>query len=137
MFVDNFSPFAPSCDSVIVDDGYPSTVGNDTSECSMAGNNTLCKIGDVSVTKSSNVPMLDSGSSSDESVTWYDFVLRMDNDELIEYERMSSEGGPADGSVGIYESKILLVLANGNVWQPSGQPWHCDFYLYHRPFPAN
>ena len=49
---------------------------------------------------------------------------------------MSSEGGTAEGSVGVFESKISVELANGKVWQPSGEPWDCDFYLYQRGFPG-
>ena len=88
------------------------------------------------MTKSFNVPALDSGSSSDKCVAWSNFVVNMDNDGLIEHERMSSEGGTAEGSVGVSESKIPVGLANGKAWQPSSEPWDCDFYLYQRAFPG-
>ena len=86
--------------------------------------------GDASATESSNVPTLDSRSSGDKSVTWSNFVASVENDGSIEYERMSSEGGTAEGSVGVSESKILMELENGKAWQPSGEPWDCDFNLY-------
>ena len=110
MFVDDFSPFAPCCESVIVDDGWLSPVGNNGFECSVGENTILSKIADASATESSDVPMLDSGSSSDKSVTWSDCVVSVYNDELIEYERMSSEVGTAEGSVGISESEIPVEL---------------------------
>ena len=58
----------------------------------------------------------------------------MDNDGSIEYERMSLEDGTAEGSVGVSESQIPMELENGKVWQPSREPWDCDFYLYQRAF---
>ena len=51
----------------------------------------------------------------------------MDNDGSIEYERMTSEAGTAEGLVGVSESKIPVELESGKVWQPSGEPWDCDF----------
>ena len=46
----------------------------------------------------------------------------MDNDGSMEYERMSSEGGTAEGSVGVSDSKIPVGLEHGKAWQPSGEP---------------
>ena len=54
----------------------------------------------------------------------------MDNDGSIEHDRMFSEAGIAEGSVGVSEPKIPLELENGKAWQPSGEPWECDFYHY-------
>ena len=122
IFVDCFSPFASYCDSVIVHDGCLSTVGNNSSECSVGNNTILSETGDVSAIKFSDVPMLDSGSSGDKSVIWSDFVVSLDNDGSIEYERMSSEPGTAEGSVGVSKSKIPVELENGKGWQPSGKP---------------
>ena len=84
---------------------------------------------------SSDVPTLDSGSSGDTSMTWSDFVVCVDKDGSIEYERMSSEGGTAEGSVGVSKSNILVELENGKAWQPLSEPWDCDFYLYQRALP--
>ena len=90
IFVHYFSPFAPRCDSVIVDDGCLSTVGNRGSECSVGENTILSETGDAFATESSDVSKLDSGSSCKKRVRWYNFVLRIDNDGLIAYERMYS-----------------------------------------------
>ena len=79
--------------------------------------------------------MLDSGSSGDKRVTSSDFVVSVDNYGSITYERISLEGGTAEGSVGVCESKIPVVLDNGKAWQPSSEPWDCDFYLHQRAFP--
>ena len=114
MFVNYFSPFAPWYDSVIVDDGCLSTVGNDGSERSVAENTILSERGDSSLTEQSGVPALDSVPSADEGVTWCDFVVRVDNNGSIENERMSSEGGTAEGLDAVPESKILAKLKNGN-----------------------
>ena len=88
------------------------TVGNDGCECSVGENTILRKTGDASATQSSNVPALDSGSSGDKSMTWSEFVDSVDNDRSIEYKRMSSEAGTAEGSVGVSESKIPVELEN-------------------------
>ena len=136
MFVYYFSPFAPWCNSFIIDDGCLLTVGNDGSECSVSENTVRSVTGEVFVTESSDVPTLDSGSSGDKSVTWSDFVVSKDNDGSIEYKRMSAEGGTAEGSVGVCESKIPVELENGTAWQPSSEPWDCDFYLHHRAYPG-
>ena len=116
IFVEYFSPFAPWCNSVIVDDGCLSNVGTDGSECSVGENTILSETGDASATESSDVPTLDSGSSRDKSVTWSNFVVSVDNNGSIEYERMSSEGGTTEGSVGVSESKIPVELENGKAW---------------------
>ena len=89
----------------------------------------------MSATESSYVSALDSGSYSDKSATLSHFLVIVDNDGLIEYERMSSEGGTAECSVGVSESQIPVKLENGKAYQPSGWPWDCDFYLYWRTFP--
>ena len=90
----------------------------------------------MSAIKSSDVPMLDSGSSCNESITWFDFVVIVDNDGSIKHERMSSEGGNVEGSLGVSKSKILMELENGKAWQPYSEPWDCDFDLYQRAFPG-
>ena len=69
MFVERYSPFAPWCDSVITDDSCLSMVGNYSSECSVDQNTILGETGDESITESSNITTLDSGFSSDNSVT--------------------------------------------------------------------
>ena len=130
MFVDYFSPFAPWCDSVIKDHSYLSTVGNDGSGCSVSKNTIPSETREASATESSSVPALNTGSSGDKSVTWSDFVVSVDKDRSIDYERMSSESGTAEGLVVVSESKILVELENGKAWQPSSEPWDCDFYLY-------
>ena len=86
----NCSPLAIRCDSVIVDDCCLSIVSNDGSECSVNENMILMETEDASVTESSNVPTLNSGSSGIQSVTWSDFVVSMDNHGSIGYKRMSS-----------------------------------------------
>ena len=48
-------------------------------------------------------------------VTWSGFMVSMDNNWSIEYERMSSEYSTAEGSVGVSKSKILVKLENGKV----------------------
>ena len=110
------------------------TVGNDGSECSVSENTVLSQTENTSVTDSSDVPTLDSESSSSKSVTWSDFVVSVDNDVSIEYERMSSEGGIVEGSVGVSESVIPVELENGKAWQPSCELWNCDFFLHQRAF---
>ena len=112
MFVDYFSPFSPCCDSVIVDDGCLSTVGNNSSEYYICENTLLNETVDVSTPGSSYVPVLDSGSSGNTSVPWSDFVVSMDNHGSIEYERMFSEIGTGEGSVGVAESTIPVKSEN-------------------------
>ena len=106
------------------------TVGNDGSTCSVGENTELSETGDASANQSSAVPMLDSQCSGNKSMTCSNFVVRVDNDGSIEYERVSSEGGTAVGLVDVSESKISVELENGKAWQPSGEPCDCDFYLY-------
>ena len=80
------------------------------------GKNTIPRDrGDPSATKTSNVLMLNSGSSNDESMTWSDFVVSINNHRSIEYERMSSEDGTAEDSVRVSESMILVELENRKV----------------------
>ena len=80
MFVDYLSLFPPWCVLVIVDNGCASAFSNDGSQCSVGENTTLSETEDASVTESSNVSMVDSGSSGNKSVTRSDFVVRVDND---------------------------------------------------------
>ena len=117
MFGNYFCAFAPWCNSVIVDDGCLLTVGNDGSKCPVDENTILSETGDASATESSNVLTLDSRSSGYKSVTWSDFVVSVDNDGYIEYERISSDGGTAEGLVGVSESMIPVELENGKAWQ--------------------
>ena len=63
-------------------------------------------------------------------------MASIDNDRLIEYERMSLEDGTTEDSVGVSKSKILVELENDTLWQPSDKPRDCDFYLYRRAFPG-
>ena len=135
MFVDYITLFATRFDFVIVADSCPSTVVNDGSPCSVLENTILSETGDSSATEFSDVPILDSGSSGNKRVIWSDFVVSVHNDRTIEHERMSSKAGTVEGSVGISKSKIRVELENGKAWQPSSEPWDCDFYLYHRTFP--
>ena len=74
------------------------------------------------MTLSSDMPMLDCGSSGDKSVTWSDSVISVDNDGIIEYQAMSLEGGTGEGSVGVSESKIRVQFENRKTWQHSSQP---------------
>ena len=136
MFVDYFYSFAHWCDCVIVDDSCLSTVGNNSSSCSVSENTILSEIGDVSVTESSDVPILNFGSFGDKIVTWSNFVVSVDNHASIECEKMSSESGTAEGSVSVSKSKISVELENGKAWQPSSEPWDSDLYLYQRAFPG-
>ena len=122
IFVYYFSPFAPGCYFVIVDNGCQSTVGNDCYKCSVGENTILSETRDESATEAHDVPTVDSGSSSYKSVTWSDFMVRLDNDGSIESERMSSEGGTTEGSVDVSKFKILVELENGKARQPSGEP---------------
>ena len=115
MVVDYFPPFATWCYSVIVVDGCLSTVGNNGSKCSVGKNTILSETGHMSATESSNVPMLDSESSTDKSMTWSDFVVSINNHRSIEYERMSSEDGTAEDSVRVSESMIPVELENRKV----------------------
>ena len=71
--------------------------------------------GDTHATESSDVYTLDSGFSITNSVTWFNIVLSMDSNGSIKSERMSSEGGPAEGSIGVSKSKIPIELENGKV----------------------
>ena len=115
MFVDYFSPFPPWCDSVIKDSSCLSTVGNNSFECAFVKNTILSETGDESATQSSDIPTLDSGYSSDHSMTWSAFVVSMDSDALIKYERMSSENGTAEDLVVVFKLKITVKLENGKV----------------------
>ena len=101
MFVDSLFLFTPYYDCIIVDYGCLSTVGNNGSECSIGQNTILCEPGDAFVLQSSNISTLDSGSSGDKSLTWFDFVVCVDNDGSVEHERMPSGAGTAEGSVGV------------------------------------
>ena len=89
MFVDYFSAFTSACDSVISDDSCLSTADSDGSNSSVGENIILSETGEASGTESSNVPILDCRSSNDKCLTWYDFVIRVDNNGSILYERMS------------------------------------------------
>ena len=92
MFLDYFSLFAPWYNSVVKDVSCLLTVKNDRFECSVGENPILSETGDASITVSSDVLTLDSGSSDNKSETWSDFVICVDNNGSIEDERMSSEG---------------------------------------------
>ena len=96
IFVHYFSLFAPWCHSVVKDGSCLSTVGNDGYKCSVSTNTILSKRRHSFVTKSSNGPTQDSKSSDNKSVTCFDFVLTVDNDAKIVYERISSESGMAE-----------------------------------------
>ena len=135
MFVNYFSLFGSCCNSVIIDNHCLSSVGNNGFDCSVAENTIFSDTGDALIRKSFDVPTLDCGSSSNQSVTWLDFVVSMDGDRLIEDKMMSSEGGTAEHSISVSKSKILVEWHNGKVWQPSSKYWDCDFYLYQRAFP--
>ena len=119
MFVDYFSLFPPCSDFIIKDDSCLSTVGNDGSQYSGGENTILCETGDAYVTESSYGSILDSGSYDNKSVTWSDFVVSVDNDGSIEYERMSLQCGTAEGLVGVSKSKIPVELENRQTLQPS------------------
>ena len=136
MCVNYFSPFTSQCNSVIINDSCLSTLSNDDSACSVGVNSILSETGDTSATESSNFPELDSKSPHNKSMTWSDFVVSVDNDASIEHQRMSSEGGTTEASVGFSESNIPVELENGKAWQPFSEPWDCDFYLYQRAFPG-
>ena len=43
-------------------------------------------------------------------------MVNVDNDVAIEYERMSSQGGTAEGLVGVSRWKIPVELENGKAW---------------------
>ena len=133
--VNSFSPFAPQYDIVIDNDGCLSTVGNNSSKCSVGKNSVLNKVEDASATKSSNVRTLDSGSFGHKGVVWSNFVISMYDNGIIEFERISSEVGTPEGSIGVSESKIQMQLENGTVQLPFGELWICGFYLYQRAFP--
>ena len=98
-----------------------STIGNDGFECSVGKNSILTETGDTSTTKSSDIPGLDSGSSSNKIVTWSEFVVSIDSACIIKYDGMSSEGGTAEGLVSVSKSKMPVELENGKVGQPSGK----------------
>ena len=58
-------------------------------------------MGDVSAIVSSDVRILNSGSSSYAIINWSNFVVYTDNNRLIEFERITSEVGTTEGSVGV------------------------------------
>ena len=101
----------------------------------MGQNTMLSETGDESVTESSDVSTLQCGSSHDISMTCFKFVVSVDIDGTIEHERMSLEGGTAEGSVSVGESKIPVELQNGKGWQHCGEPSDYNFYLYQMAFP--
>ena len=126
---------SPWCDSVIIDDGWLLTLVNNGSVYSVGENIVLSMTEDTSATESPDGPTLDSRSSVDKSLSWFDFVVSMDNDGSIECKRISSDGGTAEGLLGVVESKIPVELENGKVWQPSVESGDGDFYLHQRAFP--
>ena len=64
-----------------------STVDNDASKYSVCKNTVRSEAGDVSATETSDIPILDSGYYRDKSITWSDFVVSVDSDMAIEYQR--------------------------------------------------
>ena len=98
---------------MIVDDSCPSTVGNDVYGCCVTGNTILSEIGNAFVTKSFNIPILDSRSSNNKCVTWSDFVVSINSAGSLESDMMSSGDGTAEGLVGICKSIIPVELDNG------------------------
>ena len=40
---------------------------------------------------------------------------------------MSLECGTAEGSASVSKATILEELENDEAWQPSGDPWECNF----------
>ena len=109
-FASYFSLFATWYHSVIKVDSYLSTVGNDGSACSVSENTILSERGDASATVSSNVPTLDSGSCSDQNITWSYVLVSVYNDSSIEYMRMSLKGGTDEGLVAVSDCKISVEL---------------------------
>ena len=83
MFVDYVSPFATWSDSAIKHNSCLSTMGNDGSVCTVCENNILSEIEYALAPESSMVTRLDSVSFSNPSVTWSDFVVRMDNNGFL------------------------------------------------------
>ena len=79
----------------------------------------LSEAGDVSATETSDIPILDSGYCRDKSITWSDFVVSVDSDRAIEYQRWSSEVGATTDLVGVFNSKIPMELENGKAGPPS------------------
>ena len=71
----------------------------------------------MSLTPTSDVSTLDSLSSRNKSVTGSTFAVSMDREGFIEYERMSVEDDSTEGSVAVSQSKILMELENGKLWQ--------------------
>ena len=69
-------------------------------------------IGDVSATVSCYVPALDTCASGNKSVSLSNFVVSADNNRLIEYGSMYSDGDTAEGVVGVSNPKILARLGN-------------------------
>ena len=112
MFVDNFSPFPPWCDSGIKDDSCLFTIGNDRSPCSVAEKTILSERGDVSVTHFSNVLTLNSRSFSNKTVTRSVCLVKVDEDGCVQYKRMSFKCGAAKGSISVSESIIPVELEN-------------------------
>ena len=58
----------------------------------------------------------------------------MDKDGSSEYDRMSSEGGTAEGLVAVCDTNIPVELENEKGWQPSDESLDYDFFLYQRAF---
>ena len=85
-------------------------------------NTILTMTGDVSATESSYVTTLDSGSSSNKSVTLSHFIISVNSDGSIEYEKMSSEGSTTEGLVDVSKSKISVELENRKAWPASSKP---------------
>ena len=121
LFITYVSPFTSYCDSVIVAYPYLLSVCNDGSMRCVGETTVFSKAGDAFAIEASNVPMLDSGSSSNKYVSWSDFVVNVDKDSAKDYARRSSKSGTTDTSVTISKSKIPEKLENGKVWQPSSE----------------
>ena len=116
MSVDYFSSFATCCDSVINADCCLSNVANASSRCSTSEKTIVSERGDVSATESSDVPTMESGFSSDKSMTWFNYVISVNSDALIDYDRLSSEDYTAEDLIDVSKFEILVELHNGKVW---------------------
>ena len=115
IFVNYFSQFASEYNSVLYDDSCLLTITNNSSKCSVNKNTILSAIEDASITESFNVRILDYRSSSNKSITWFLYDISINNNASIKYERMSLEGGTAEGLVDLSYLKISVELENGKV----------------------
>ena len=81
---------------MIKDDSCLLSVSNDGGTCSVRRNISHNERENESASEFSHLSAVDSESFVNSNMIWSDFIVSVDNDGSIEYERMSFEGGTAE-----------------------------------------